>query len=218
MRSRMASRQPTATARPSTPVSPTKATAWPGRCGRRGRGHRPCRPPRRARPRPRGRPRAPARDGRRRRDVLVVAEVRGVDHQRRDAVLRGRARRRREQRGVLEVVEVQPDGDRRRLRELVAGREQRAGATRAVPDRVLADLQQPRRPGTLEPGDDALGVLERDDVEHRTACPGGRRRRRGPACGRASPGARGSGPAAARAAGRRARRPARRTAPRSVRA
>src|SRR5690606_480447 len=68
------------------------------------------------------------------------------------------------------------DGDACRDGDLATGRDQGRHAALVVADGILADLQDAGSPGVLEAGDDALGVLERDDVEREHGAAVARRR------------------------------------------
>ena len=163
------------------------------------------------------------RELRRRPDVLVVGQGRGVDHDRHDA---GDAHRLAGERRRPHVVEMHRDRHGRVGGERDARGHER-GERAAMPHRVLRDLQQRRRARRLGTGADALGVLEPDHVEgadrptvahrgghevcgaresHRAILPATIRSRR-PAPATAAP----------RAAGRRARPSARRRSARSAR-
>ena len=84
------------------------------------------------------------------RRSAAYVEVRGVDHERADAVLRRRRDALGEQAGVLQVVEVQADRDGRRVRELAAGGEQRPGATPWNRTAFSLTCSRTRRAGALE--------------------------------------------------------------------
>jgi hypothetical protein len=69
------------------------------------------------------------------------------------------------------VVQVQRHRDGRGLGHRARGQRDRQHVPAVEIHRVLADLQDDRQPGPFGARDDALGVLERDDVERRDGPP-----------------------------------------------